>query len=176
MMKHVITGSVFTLLFLFSCDRINDLTTFTYRQTTSFSIPSSSGLNLPVNLATPDMSASSSNTFSNNNTRVDLIKDVTLNSLELSITNPSDQTFRFIRSIYIYIDAEGEDEQLIAQIEDIPENVGSTLTLETTGANLNAYIKAESYNLKNQVVIREVVNRNVDILAEMEFSVTADVL
>jgi hypothetical protein len=169
-----------TAFLLFSgCDiqeSIDNITTFNISNSAEFTVPSSSGVNLPIDLGTPDVSTSSQQSFENNNTRADLVENVNLSELTLTITSPSDRTFSFIKSLEIYISNESEGQTLLAEIQDVPENIGSELELETTGANLDEYIKEDSYDLKYEVVTRESVNSDTDIRSDMVFEVRAKVL
>jgi hypothetical protein len=171
----LITG----LLLFTSCnlrEKIEDITTFKINNSTEFSIPSSSIVNVPIDIGTPDINTSSKQTFENNNTRADLVENVNLNELKLSITNPNDRTFSFLKSLNIYISNDTEGKTLIAENQDIPENVGSTLDLETTGTDLSEYIKEDTYSLEFEAVTRETTNSKTDIKAEMIFEVRAKIL
>jgi hypothetical protein len=48
--------------------------------------------------------------------------------------------------------------------------------METTGANLDEYLKEDSYDLKFEVVTRESVNSDTDIRSDMVFEVRAKTL
>ncbi|MGJ3234720.1 hypothetical protein [Marivirga sp.] len=166
-------------LFLSSCniqENIDDITTFNISNSAEFTVPSSSGVNLPIDLGTPDVSTSSQQSFENNNTRADLVENVNLSELTLTITSPNDRTFSFLKSLEIYISNESEGSTLIAEIQDVPENAGSELELETTGANLDEYIKEDSYDLQYEIVTRETMNSDTDIRSDMVFEVRAKVL
>jgi len=157
-------------------ETIDDIATFNISNSAEFTIPSASGINLPIDVATPDVNTSSQQSFENNNTRADLVENVNLTDLTLTITNPGDRTFSFLKSLEIYISNDTEGSTLIAEIQDIPENVGSELELETTGANLDEYIKEDSYSLEFEAVTDETTNSETDMTAEMVFEVRAKVL
>lgn len=166
-------------LFFSSCDiqeSIDNITTFNINNSAEFTVPSSAGVNLPIDLGTPDVSTSSQQSFENNNTRAALVENVNLSELTLTITSPNDRTFSFLKSLEIYISNDSEGSTLIAEIQDVPENVGSELELETTGANLDEYIKEDSYDLQYEVVTRETINSDTDIQSNMVFEVRAKVL
>lgn len=168
-----------TTLFISSCniqETLEEITTFNIRNSIDFSIPSSSGINLPIDVATPPVETSSQQTFENNNTQANLVENVNLNQLTLTITSPDNRTFGFLQSLKIYISNDTEGSTLIAEMQDIPEDVGSVLELETTGENLDAYIKENSYGLEFNAVTRETVNSQTDITADMVFEVRAKVL
>jgi len=170
---------IITVLLFTGCDiddKLDEIATFNITNSAEFTVPSSSGVNLPIDIGTPDVSTSSQQSFENNNTRANLVENVNLSELTLNITNPNDRTFSFMKSLEIYISNDSEGPTLIAEIQDIPENVGSELELETTGANLDEYIKEDSYDLEFEVVLDETVNSDTDIEADMVFEVRAKVL
>lgn len=171
----LITG----FLFFTSCnlqEKIDDITTFEISNSVEFSIPSSSLVNVPIDIGTPDINTSSKQTFENNNTRADLVENVNLSELKLTITNPNDRTFSFLKSLKIYISNDSDGKTLIAENQDIPENVSNTLDLETTGTDLSQYIKEETYNLEFEAVTRETTNSKTDIESNMVFEVRAKIL
>jgi hypothetical protein len=166
------------VLALASCNSevINRATTFRYPTEVSFTIPSTPTIIQPLFLVSNEVQTSSSQEFKNNNTSVNLVKNVALEKLTLSIVNPQTQTFRFLRSIKIYMVAEGLPEIEIASNTDIPSDAGQTIELTTTKANLDSYIKKDKYRLRNEVVLREPTTQNIDARANMTFLVTADLI
>ncbi|WP_296623057.1 hypothetical protein [Marivirga sp.] len=157
-------------------EKIDEIATFNINNSAEFTVPSSSLVNVPIDVGTPDINTSSQQTFENNNTRADLVENVNLSELKLSITNPNDRTFTFLKSLKIYISNDTEGKTLIAENQDIPENVGSTLDLETTGTDLSEYIKEDTYSLEFEAVTRETTNSKTDIKAEMIFEVRAKII
>lgn len=163
------------MLVAVSCENLNDLLTFSVRSSTNITIPSSSPFNLPFEFMTPEIQTSSSQDFEKNNTRADLVKDVKLEELKLTLTSPEGKTFSFMKSIRIYISAENVDEILLASAENI-SSTSNTITLTTSQAKLDEYIKADGYRLRTSTVIRETLTQNVTIKIDMKYKVTADVL
>lgn len=178
-MKTTFFLVIATFLIFTGCnlqEKIDDITTFEINNSVNFSIPSASGINLPIDLGTPDINTSSQQSFENNNTRADLVENVNLSELKLTINNPNDRTFSFLKSLKIYISNDTDGATLIAEIQDIPEDIGNTLDLETTGTSLDEYIKKDTYTLEFEAVTRETTNSSTDIKAEMVFEVRAKVL
>jgi hypothetical protein len=178
-MKTTFFLLISTFLFFTACnlqEKIDEITTFKINNSASFTVPSSSGINLPIDIGTPDVNSSSQQSFENNNTRADLVENVSLSELTLTITNPNDRTFSFIKSLEIYISNDTEGSTLLAEYQDVPEDIGNELVMETTGANLDEYLKEDSYDLKFEVVTRESVNSDTDIRSDMVFEVRAKTL
>ncbi|WP_456314346.1 hypothetical protein [Pseudomonas shirazensis] len=160
-------------LFLTSCDAVDDLLSFTISNETSIQIKSTSPINLPTEVFTPDVTTNSSAEFKNNKTETRLVKDVKLKSLNLSITNPSGETFKFLKSIHLYISTTDSDEIELAYLDDI-KSTTNMIELISSNAKLDRYIKADKYKIRTQVTLKETVTKDVTVKADMKFRVTAD--
>lgn len=157
-----------------ACKKIDQFLTFKINNESSFIIPSAIGINTPYSVPVPDVQTNASQSFENNNTNINKVKDIKLEALKLSITSPTNATFKPVKTIRIYISADGLSEKKIAFIENIPTSVGNTITLETTGENLDTYIKQSSYNLRTETIMREAIFQDTGVKAEMTFKVTAN--
>jgi hypothetical protein len=168
---------VFCLLLvtLTSCNKIDELLTFTINHQTTVTVESSSPLNLPVEITTPDISTNSDQTFQNNNTKADLVKDVKLDQAKLTVTNPASKTFSFLKSIHFYISTDANDEILVAYEENIPATA-TTVELIPTTERLDKYVKSSSYKLRTKMVMRETLTEDVDVKIDMKFKVRAEPL
>ncbi len=109
----------------------------------------------------------------NNNTHANLVQDVRLEQLKLSITNPNAKTFSFLKSIKIYISSNQTNEIQLAALENILTSA-NTIDLIPSKEKLDTYIKASSYNLRTEVVTRETLTESVDIHVDLKFLVTAN--
>jgi hypothetical protein len=167
-------AALFLLTCLAACEKVDDLLSFRINNETSFSIPSAIGLNLPTFLPTPDVTTNASQTFENNNTDINKVKDIRLESLVLSITSPTNATFAPVKSIRLYISAPGFEEKLLASKENIPTNTGNTLSLDVTREKMDNYVKREKYSVRTEVVTRQAVFQDTDVTAKMVFAVTAN--
>lgn len=156
-----------------SCDENNPLLTFTFTNESDFTIENQFPVDTPFIVPTPDIETNSSETFENNNTGVNLIETISLAQLNLSITSPWDFTFSFLKSIEIYISAEGLEEKLLASKEDIPTDV-SEIELNTTDINLKPYLILDTYDLRYKVVTREAFAQDVELNTFMKFKATAN--
>jgi hypothetical protein len=161
------------ILSFFSCKKIEDLFTFTISNESSTTIPSSTPVNLPFDVASPNVTTNSSQQFKNNNTDVKYVRNILLQNLQLTITTPSTQKFDFLKSIHIYISTNSSDEIQLAWLDQIPSGV-NTITLTPTTAALDSYVKAPSYNLRTQVVTSQILTQDVTINIDSKFKVTAN--
>jgi hypothetical protein len=175
-MKRILVFSVVALLiFGTSCKKIDQLLTFTISNEDTIIIPATSPLNLPIDFLSPNNTTNSSEAFSSNNTDASHVKNIYLKSLQLTITNPANQNFNFLKSINIYISTDSSNEILLASLNTIPQNVNS-IALTPTSAALDAYIKASSYNLRTQITTDQGLSQDVTVKADSKFQVTAKVL
>lgn len=156
-----------------SCNKIDDLLTFTISQEASMTI--SSSLPSPINISTPDITTNSSESFENNNTKAELVKDVKLQELKLSITSPIDEDFSFLKSIHIYISTNSNDEIELAYMDNI-NSTAKSINLTCSTDKLDKYIKSSSFKLRSSITTREVTNEDVTLKVGMKFKVTADPL
>jgi hypothetical protein len=169
------TYALITLVVLFfaSCSVVDQLLTFTVSNQTSFTIPSGFPLNIASEIVTPDVTTNSSAEFENNNTNANLVKDAKLKELKLTITNPTDKTFSFLKSIHLYISTDANDEIELAYRDNITSTT-NVLDLIVTDSKLDKYIKAPSYKIRTKAVIQETLSKDITVKADMKFRVTAD--
>ena len=160
-------------LLLFSCNVIDKLLTFTIDNETSFKISTGFPLNLATEIITPDVTTNSTSEFKNNNTRADLVKDVKLKQLKLTITDPSNKTFTFLKSIRLYISTDANDEIELAYLDDVNSS-SNAIQLLCTSQKLDKYVKAPSYKIRTKVVIKETISKDITVKSDMKFQVTAD--
>lgn len=156
MFRYVLVLSLF--LFFISCKKINSFTQFEMSYNQEVVIPSSTGINLPVNFYTPETQTNSETTFEVNDTRKDLIESVLLNQLTLSILIPENGDFSFLNSLSIYISSENLPELKIAWKEDIDGNNVDEIDLIVTSEDLQEYVKESSFTLKVNMVTDEILN------------------
>lgn len=173
-MKIKRTTAIIILAFLIvSCSVIDRLLTFTVSNQTSFKIDSGFPLNIASEITTPDVTTNSSSVFENNNTKANLVKDVKLQELKLTITDPADKTFTFLKSIHIFISADANDEIELAYLDNI-NSTSNTINLICSPEKLDKYIKASSYKLRVKAVIGKTVSQDITVKGDMKFKVTAD--
>lgn len=164
------------LLVGISCDKIDELTKFNLKYKSSVTIPSTTGIDLPFDILTPDMETNSDSEFEVNDTRKDLIEEIKLTELKLKITSPDDEDFSFLESLQVYISAEGLDEIKIASKETIDANTGNTLDVDVLDVDLKEYIKKDKFNLRLNTVTDEAMSTDYQIEVNSTFFVDAKIL
>ncbi|RTY77972.1 hypothetical protein EKM05_13675 [Flavobacterium sp. GSP27] len=158
---------------IISCNVIDDLLTFSIDNQTTVTIPSGFPVNTSLELVTPDVPSNSSTAFENNNTNAELVKDVKLKEMKLTVTNPANKSFSFLKSIHIYISTNDSDEIELAFLDDI-NATSNTLSLTCTTEKLDKYVKASSFKLRTKAITKEAITQDISIKADMKFQVTAD--
>lgn len=156
----------------YSCKKIDEILTFTISNESNITINSSTPINLPVNIPSSNITTNSSQQFQNNNTDAAHVKDIRLKNLQLTITNPSNQTFAFLQSIHIYISTTSTDEIELAYLDNISTTV-NTIALIPTQEKLDGYLKASSFNLRTTIITKQILTQNTDIKIDSKFNVTA---
>lgn len=173
-----ITG--FSLLFFFlvlcSCNAIKKLGQFYVDYNTQAVFPANIPVNLPVSIASPSIATNSQQVFQNNNTRSDLITSVKLSQLTLTITSPSGQAFSFLQNVSVFISADSLPEVEIAGKQNIPANVGDTLTLDVTNAELQSYIKASRIKMRVSGTTDRITTTDIKVNIYTKFFVQANLL
>ncbi len=171
------TNMALTLLFISfaitGCKKLG--VNFSINNQANFRVESSSPINLPFEMGTPDVTTNSSQQFDNNNTAANLIKEIKLEELKLSITNPATKTFSFLKSVDIYISTNSNNEILLASLSNI-SSTAQSISLTTTAQDLSSYVKASSYKLRTSVVTKETITQAIDIRADIKFKVKAGLL
>ena len=160
----------------FSCKKVQELTQFDLNYSSEITIPSSTGLNLPFAISTPDISSNIESEFSVKNTNKDLIEKITLKSLNLKITNPTEGNFDFLKSVEIYIKAEGLDPVLIASKNNIQDGLGKNLSLDVTQTDIKDYIKKSKFGLEVKSVTDKLITKDHTLKVDAVFFVDAKVL
>ncbi len=168
----IYAGITLLMLLVFSCTALDKLLTFTISDEYSFTIPSVIPVGIALSVTTPDIQSSSSTEFQNNGTNADLVKDVKLSELKLTITDPTTKTFSFLKSIRVSI-TDGTSEVELAYLDNI-NSTTNTISLTTTDNKLDKYIKASSYKLKITAVTKETLTTDILVKTDMKFKVTAN--
>lgn len=175
--RLLLTVPVFALtLLISSCEQASELTKFDISTNSQVTIPATAGVNLPINLLTPDIESNSETAFSNNDTRADLIEEIYLKSCDLEISSPSSANFDFLKSVEVFISTDDLPEVLIAQRQDIQNGEGRQLSLNATGEDLTEYIKASTFSMRVKVVTDEIPGSEIEIDVASVFRVDAKIL
>ena len=175
-MKNIIPLFSMIMLTYSSCKEIDKLTHFYMDYTSAITIESSINIDIPFDVWTPEISTNSEETFQNKNTRTDLIEEIILTEMDMNTTSPEFQSFDFLKSVEVYIIAEGVEELKIAWYDDIPQTGLLTISLQTTDDNLEEYINKDKYRLRSRIVTRQLISASIEIEISNTFFVDAKLL
>lgn len=161
-------------LVLFGCKK--DLLRFNMSYTETIVIPSNGILGIPVDFPTPAMKTNSTQRFKDEGTTADKVKDVELTYIRCTITDPSDETFSFLKDIHIYLSSSNHAEVLIASNSNVPNDISNVLELDPKSVKLDKYIKDDEIIIRAEFTTDETINREITMDIFTRFEVTADPL
>lgn len=148
---------------------------FNLSYNSSFTIKKSTIITLPFNLISAPITTNSESEFQKNNTNAEKVIEVKALSGTLSITAPEGATFSFVKDAYLYINADGLSENLVAFKENIA-NADNVITLDLPSVDLAPYIKAKTFVLRLEVTTDETLTKDVEVNANVLFRVKANPL
>ncbi len=176
MKKGHITIAIALLFLLSSCASLDKFTQFDMSFSQDVSIEPPFDFFTPINIATPPITTNSSTTFSSNNTNKDLVDEITLKEVKLTVISPTGEDFSILKSIEVYISAEGETRTKIAELDNVPINE-STITLNVSeDANLKNFIFKDEFKLEVETVTKETFTKQYDIKIDTKVHVNAKIL
>jgi len=175
MKKIIFLLTAFSICLLTNCEKARKLTQFRMDYHETVVVGATQGINLPFNILTPEIESNAESTFSLNDTRKDLVKEIILDHVALTIISPEERTFSFLKSINIFLNADGLPEEKIAWRDNINSN-NQRIELETTGKDLKDYIKKDTFVLRLNTVTKEHITRDYHIDIHSVFMVDAKLL
>jgi hypothetical protein len=173
MKKLLLLAPLVLFLVLVGCKKLDKLLTFNVDVTQSVTIP---GFFVGAQLPPVSVTTNSAESFRNNKTSREKVKDVYLNKMVLTVTSPSGATFDFLEKIDIFINTPGANNKiLLANLQAVPRGT-SIITLVPTTAKLDEYLKAEKYELTVDAKLTGFSNNDFTVRSDATFKVTADPL
>jgi hypothetical protein len=157
-------------------DIVDSLTHFDFSTDYVVKVPASPMTPFPVSVVTPEIKTHSDVEFDNNNTRADMVEQISLKALTLSVETPTSGTLSFLKSVDIHAMADGLPAVRVAYKDQVSADVGSTLSLDMTNVELKEYFKKETYHLRVTVTTDEAITQEYAIRANGTFFVDAKVL
>ena len=178
MKKLIQSFAILSLLLLVSnsCKKIDQFTQFSMDFNNEIVIPSSTGISLPINLLTPEVETNSESTFEVNDTRKDLIEEIRLTSLILTLNAPNNADFSFLESISVYMNAQDLPEVEIAWKDDVPDNAGNQISLIVSNEDFKEYIKKDEFSLRVNTITDEILTSDHQIDIASNFFIDAKIL
>lgn len=157
------------------CKKVDELTKFNMEFNTEVTVPSNTLINLPLDLVTPDVTTNYEETFSANDTRKDLVEKITIDKITITAKSPQGITLDFLKSITVYISADGIPEKEVASKYNIPDGLTS-LDLDYVSDNLKDFLTKDKIRLRVKTITDKAVNQNIDLNVYNRFKVDAKIL
>jgi hypothetical protein len=155
---------ILTLSFFFlgisSCKKLDELTKFDIKFNQEFTIQSGGNLNLPFDILTPDVTTNSEYEFELNDTRKDLVNEIKLKTMVLTIKSPESSNFGFLKSVSVFIKAEGLPELKLSWKESIPDDIGNQLIMDVSTEDFKEYIKKDKFSIRVNTTTDKVINND----------------
>ena len=148
-------------------------TTFNLNYNSSFIVSKTMSLETAVDIVPDGVTTNSSTTFSTNKTNEKNIISIKLTDITFTITDPTDGNFDFMKSIEIYINAEGLPERLISTQMNIPESQQTSIKGELPDVNLVEYLSKPTYTLRLKVITDQNITKDYKLNAAQTFLVEA---
>ncbi|MGV3596877.1 MAG: hypothetical protein ACO1PI_03360 [Bacteroidota bacterium] len=175
MKKLMVILIAIAALTLNACKKLEKLTEFYLDYTASVTVPANMGINLPFDILTPDITTNYEEQFSANDTRKDMVDEIKMAGMVITVKSPQGQNLDFLKSINVFISAEGLPEKEIASKSNVPDGL-SVLELDYTSDNLKEYVMKDKIKLRVKTVTDKALNQNVDLDVKARFFVNAKIL
>jgi hypothetical protein len=150
----------FLIFGLSSCKKLDELTKFDIKFNQEFTIQSGGNLNLPFDILTPDMTTNSEYEFELNDTRKDLVNEIKLKEMVLTIKSPESSDFSFLKSVSVFIKAEGLSELKLAWKESISDDIGNQLVMDVSSEDFKEYIKKDKFSIRVNTTTDKVIKND----------------
>ncbi len=174
MRKHIL---VFVLSVIsLSCNKVDKITHFDMEYETQITIPSTIGVNLPLNLYSPNITTNSETVFDLHDTKARKVEKINLTSLNMNVANPVGKNFNFLKTLRLFITADDLPEIEVAWIVDHTDDDATSLNLSVIPDDLKDYIIKESFSLRAESVTDQIITHDYTINVLLTYWVDARVL
>jgi hypothetical protein len=174
----IIKSVVFSLLLfatMISCKVVDQFTKFNLAIKDTITINPTLAINVPFDIPTLPIPLNTTSTFELNNTHKDLIEEIYLSELKMTIIRPEGEDFSILKSIEIYIQAAGLEKQKIAWLDSI-SSTATSIKLNVSNSDLKDYILKDNIELIAKTVTDEINTREYKIAINVKFLINARIL
>lgn len=159
-----------------SCEKDLLYTNFSINRTNDFKVPP---LTQPIRLpeGSDTMSLEGDKEFEINDTRLDQVEHLSAGEVDFYILKPESRTFSFIKDIQLYVEAEGLPRKLVAERNNVPDDVGRRLEMKTKeDVDLTPYAKKETFTIVYGGSTDETTDSETKVEIDYVFDVRARVV
>lgn len=166
---------VLLILVVPACNQLDKLTQFDISFSQTITMSAGVPVNTPFSIPTPPVENNTTTTFSSHNTTRDLVQEISLSQLKLTVESPSGEDFSILKSIEVYIQADGLDDAKIAWLDAVPAGE-STITLDVSNADIKDYLFKDQFKLVVKTVTDEIYTQDYSVRIDSKFHVNAKIL
>ena len=177
--EHIIFNNriffvLFSVLFFSGCKSLDKFTQFYIAVSESVTIEPTIPINVPFDIPTPPIKLNTQESFEINNTHKDLIQEIYLSELNMTVISPEGEDFSLLKSIEIFIASEGESEEMIAWLNPVP--AANKISLQLSTNDLKRFILKDDITLKVKTITDEINTRAYTIQIDAKFKLNANIL
>jgi hypothetical protein len=144
---------------------------FEVKQQMTTSMASFAGINIPINLPMFDVTIPFSESGEIDDPYLNLIEDIYLKSMKMTIVSPDNITFSFVEDFQLYISNDTYPEIKLAHHFNASPDIGNVLYFAPDKAVLDNYMKNGEYTLRTELVADELIFQDLEIEVLMTFDV-----
>ena len=174
-MKKVLCLLVFIAVSISCEDLAERLTVFEIDYNSEVTIPSTTVVNFPIDIATPPVKTDANSKFDSNNTSADLVDSIRLKSMQLEVERPEDGNFDFLEDLTVFIEAEGQEEVQIASVKEVADG-NMVLNMEVSDVELKSYVIQDEFTLRVSTTTDKTIQQDHDVKIKTVFRVDANIL
>jgi len=158
------------------CKQIDKLTQFDYVLESECTVPGTLGVQTPLTIFTPEMQTNYEAVFESENTRKDLVEEIRLKKVTLTLKSPSGADFDFLNKIYVYLRDASGNEKIIARKDPVPADGSQVLEMDTEPGDIKDLLMQEKVTIKISTTTDEVITQDHVIGIRSVFFVDAKIL
>ena len=173
-MRKVLTIISAIILTLSSCKKIDKLTNFYMENSVAITISSSDFASLNADIWSYEAENNITELCSNNKTNEESIKSISLDRFTVYISSPGTQTFDFIQSLEVFVNASGLEEKKIAWVQNNLKTGVKKLVLDINDDDIQDYITDKNLILHSLITGSDSIFSNVIIRYDYSYIITAN--
>ena len=160
-----------------SCKEVDKLTQFDLPVNQQFTLPGSLPVMNGFSFSTPDVETNYMSYFEMFNINTELVESICIKSATFKINKPQTADFSFLKSVEVYISADGLEPVLMASKKDVNTNVGNSLNLDVDSkVNLKDYVTKNNIKLNVKVTTVKATTEEYVVDTKLIFGVDAKVM
>lgn len=162
-MKNIVLSAVVASAMLASCSTVASIVQNTFPYSATVLVTSGSPANTTLSAVSPAQSVTQLTGAGAS------VKDVRVSNATFSV--PNNTSVGLFKSVKVYLSNGGSNEILVASREDIPDNVGSSLSLDiNTSQTLDNMMKSGSVQQRLVYVLKQSPTSDVSVKTSVGFT------